>query len=626
MTMKTICRVLLVVAACSALGIAQSKPESVPVDRFSHDLTEFIGRQLEAHVADIKSLSPLPDRVMNALTTGEFSWGAFMRSLASYSVISGKRELAGRNIPQFIGQIGLIESRQGGKTFAQLYGAIALISFGSDLRTNPVWQSLTHDEQQAWRSLLDPTRFYDRNTRHVINLPENYFGVAARIVAMDYKLGILSDKAFVDDVIDRAAKQFVDGNLYSDDGLPAGRFDRYSNEYARYVYMAAELVGRQDVMKALEPTLKTQMRTWWDLISPDGYGYPWGRSLGAISYMDTMEIVAFLGEHPQFRPASMLQLASAYYLAWQWLSHDVLPDRHLLNVFGYGRGNYSYINKEREWQQTSAFLGKVAGAQFGFERAMKAEGSQSIETRLQLPHVARFEYFRKGDRQFGVWLVRQPSVRFALPITAGTKPGTSDYLPAPYNFLNFAAPVERMLPTVTPFLELTDGRTIVASDGADEIEPSADGRSLHAVWKRWAVIGTKAGELVDPGIVADVTWTLKGTMLAREEIFTSKKQIEVRRMWMIVPTTAPVESNPPGAFEFRSSQGKLKVAFNASSGVVQSNLRATGDSPDGRGSQGAIPLILEFEQRNFSFLPHQPVTWTLTMTAESDAKSNEASE
>ena len=146
MTLNKVWRALVFVAACSAVMAGQSsRSESVPVDKFNQELTDFVGQQLEAHIADIKTLNPPPKRVMNALTTGEFSWGAFMRSLASYSVISGKRELAGRDLPKFIGQIGLIESRQGGKTFAQLYGAIALISFGADLRTNPVWQSLTPD-------------------------------------------------------------------------------------------------------------------------------------------------------------------------------------------------------------------------------------------------------------------------------------------------------------------------------------------------------------------------------------------------------------------------------------------------------------------------------------------------
>src|SRR5262249_9008208 len=150
---------------------------------------------------------------------------------------------------------------------------------------------------------------------------------------------------------------------------------------------------------------------------------------------------------------------------------------------------------------------------------------------IQLPPVARFEYFRKGDRPAGVWIVRQPGIRFALPITSGTKPGVSDYLPAPYNFINFAPPVEQVFPTVTPFVELTRGRALVGSDGADEISPSSDGRELQAVWRRWAVLGSKPGQFTDPGITANVRWELKGTSLVRTETLSTAKPLEVRRMW-----------------------------------------------------------------------------------------------
>jgi len=73
------------------------------------------------------------------------------------------------------------------------------------------------------------------------------------------------------------------------------------------------------------------MKLWWDLLSPDGYGYSWGRSLGAISYMDTMEIAAFLGIHPEFRPAPLPQFASAYFAAWSWLRSDFNDQTHLLS-------------------------------------------------------------------------------------------------------------------------------------------------------------------------------------------------------------------------------------------------------------------------------------------------------
>ena len=135
----------------------------------------------------------------------------------------------------------------------------------------------------------------------------------------------------MDDLLNQAAKQFTGGALFADDALPTGRYDRYSNEYARARYDAAELAGREDLVKAVAPSLKEQMKLWWDLLSPDGYGYSWGRSLGAISYMDTMEIAAFLGIHPEFRPAPLPQFASAYFAAWSWLRSDFNDQTHLLS-------------------------------------------------------------------------------------------------------------------------------------------------------------------------------------------------------------------------------------------------------------------------------------------------------
>src|SRR5260370_17649172 len=163
-----------------------------------------------------------------------------------------------------------------------------------------------------------------------------------------------------------------------------------------------------------------------------------------------MEIVAFLAKHPQFRPAPMPQLAAAYYAAWQWLEKDYQPNRHLLNVFAFGRGNYSYISPAREWQQTTAFFGKVAGAQALLMQAMSDEHIASFPAHVTLPEVARFEYFRKGDRPAGVWLVRRGQLRFALPITTGPDPGISYYLPALSTLTVCALPCPHPISTLIP--------------------------------------------------------------------------------------------------------------------------------------------------------------------------------
>ncbi len=227
--------------------------------------------------------------------------------------------------------------------------------------------------------------------------------MAARIAAIDYQLGLNKDRTALDDLLNRSAKQFTDGALFADDALPTGRYDRYSNEYARAIYDAAEIADRQDIMKAVAPSLKEQMKLWWDLLSEDGYGYSWGRSLGAISYMDTLEIAAFLGQHSEFRPAPVAQLAAAYFAAWSWLRNDFNGQTHLLSVFAFGRGDYSYITKEREWQQTTTFFGKAIASHNKFMGALEREGLKKFPSRPTQADVARFQFFRnEAGRKFGV--------------------------------------------------------------------------------------------------------------------------------------------------------------------------------------------------------------------------------
>src|ERR1700675_924956 len=520
---------------CSLLAQTQVAPSQIDVSDFNQQVRSFLQSEVTAHVADIKTLDPPPERVVGALTTGEFSWGSFMRTLGAYSECFETRSIAGHDVPEMIGKMARIELSQGGKSWAQLYAAMALQSFGTDLNRNALWQSMTPEEREAYRELLNPGHFYDEKTHTLIHLPENYFGVAARIAAIDYQLGLNKGRTALDDLLNRAAKQFTDGALFADDALPTGRYDRYSNEYARAIYDAAELAGRQDIEKAVAPSLVEQMKLWWDLLSVDGYGYSWGRSLGAISYMDTLEIAAFLGQHPEFRPAPLSQLAAAYYAAWSWLQNDFNGQTHLLSVFAFGRGDYGYITKEREWQQTTTFFGKVINSHQKFMEALEREGVKNFPSRPTLPDVARFQYFRNGPgRKFGVWVVRQDHLHFALPFVTGPKAATSDYEPAPYGFLGIAAPVEKIYPYLVPFLELDDGKTIAAADGADEIKPAADGKSVAVVWRRWVVPGTKAGDFVDAGVVSEVTWSIHGETLTRVESLISSEPLNVRRLWLTI--------------------------------------------------------------------------------------------
>src|SRR5882762_898893 len=132
--------------SCGSFARTGAATSQIDVADLNRQVREFFQRELTAHVANIKTLNPPPDHVVGALTTGEFSWGSFMRALAAYSELFGTRTIAGQDLPQMLGKMAQIELSHGGKTWAQLYAAMALCSFGTDLDRNVLWQNLTPEE------------------------------------------------------------------------------------------------------------------------------------------------------------------------------------------------------------------------------------------------------------------------------------------------------------------------------------------------------------------------------------------------------------------------------------------------------------------------------------------------
>jgi len=202
-------------------------------------------------------------------------------------------------------------------------------------------------------------------------------------------------------------------------------------------------------------------------------------------------------------------------------------------------------------------------------------------------------------------------MHFALPFVTGPRGATSDYEPAPHGLPGFAVPVEKPYPCLVPFLELEDGTTIAAADGADEIHPSLDGKSVTAVWKRWVVVGAKAGETIDPGLVTEVTWSLTKNGLRRSEVITPSRSVTVRRLWMAVPT--PSDRIKTSILDnvrsdrLISKEGTIEVRVLHSDWPLQISAFATGDDPLGRGDRGSLPLHLLLETtKNLSFAPSAP--------------------
>src|ERR1700680_4390462 len=99
--------VLILILSIAAFATTAWAQDTISTTRFTAEVDAFLGKEMTAHIADIKSANPAQTRVVGALTTGEYSWGTFMRSAAVTSELMGADAIAGRDMPRFLGQVGL---------------------------------------------------------------------------------------------------------------------------------------------------------------------------------------------------------------------------------------------------------------------------------------------------------------------------------------------------------------------------------------------------------------------------------------------------------------------------------------------------------------------------------------
>ena len=178
-------------------------------------------------------------------------------------------------------------------------------------------------------------------------------------------------------------------------------------------------------------------------------------------------------------------------------------------------------------------------------------------------------------------------------------------------------PVEQTVPALVPYIELADGKVIVATDGADEIAPAGDARSLKAVWKRWAVVGGKSAQFLDAGLTTTVTWKIEGKTLTRTESIAASQPKTIRRFSVMFPSSGDRVSTTIAEGRridrFESSEGAVEVSVPNASTPLTAKISATANTALGKGSRSPVPMILQFEANDIEVKPATPLNWTVSI-------------
>jgi hypothetical protein len=169
---------------------------------------------------------------------------------------------------------------------------------------------------------------------------------------------------------------------------------------------------------------------------------------------------------------------------------------------------------------------------------------------------------------------------------------------------------------MVPFLELADGKTYATGEGADLIEPAADGKSLKITWRKWARIGAKSGETFPNGLASEVEFRLAANRLVRRETLTADQDVVIKNWRVAVPASADrVRSEPSaGAAVYYLSGREGTLAVRVVTGwKTAAETVATGDTRLGKGVLGAIPFHLVFQSAEMTLKRGKKLTWEMSL-------------
>src|SRR5260370_16328766 len=83
---------------------AQTNRSAIETASLEREIADFFDKEMLAHLDDIKSYDPAPDKVFAAGTTGEYTWGSFMNAVGAYAAMSGRRTLGTHRLAAQVSQ------------------------------------------------------------------------------------------------------------------------------------------------------------------------------------------------------------------------------------------------------------------------------------------------------------------------------------------------------------------------------------------------------------------------------------------------------------------------------------------------------------------------------------------
>ncbi|MET0307259.1 MAG: hypothetical protein ABW023_01010 [Sphingomonas sp.] len=328
-------------------------------------------------------------------------------------------------------------------------------------------QAVRPETLAALREKLDWRRFVDPRSLKLINLPNNYYGVAFSVARLRYLLG------WEDESASQALLQRMLGHYrtysgeygFADETDGEGRFDRYS------VLLIGEIAQRF-IETGMAPT--SQVKAWLrksatlmlHRASLTGEGWEYGRSIGAYgetAFLEVLTAAAKLGVlDPQERD---MAYALSSRIAARYVDFWLDPKTGSVNLWDNGRRTDAYRGKHRilgenlslarQYIYTNAIWNDL-----GYRGAIPVAGYAAWLGTLA---PAELTWFARGAHDRALLTIRDGGHVIGLPLINGgdSQHMNNPYFPVPYSAGMLSGSADATYPHLVPRFTLADGGVLM---------------------------------------------------------------------------------------------------------------------------------------------------------------------
>jgi hypothetical protein len=390
-------------------------------------------------------------------------------------------------------------------------------------------QAVSPETLAKLKTRLDWRKFVRTDDLTLIDLPNNYYGVAFSVARLRYQLGwedASASEALLERTLDHYRKYSGEYG-FADETDGEGRFDRYS------VLLIGEISHRLiEAGMPATPEVKGWLRKSVDLMLPRlnlrGEGFEYGRSIGTYGETAFLEVLTAAAKLDVLTPKEKaMAYAFSSRVTARYMDFWFDPKMGSVNLWEHGRRTDDYRGKHRilgenlslacQHIYTSAIWNEL-----GFkDKAPDAGYAAWLEA---LPK-RRVTWFARGEHDRLVLTLRDRGRVIGLPIINGGKSQheNTPYYPIPFSPGLLAGVADGEFPQLLPRPTLADGSRLTPLAYARNVKVTERGARTIVTYEQTELdrLGASA-PVADDRFSVKTTYVLEPGKISRTDVFTPK--------------------------------------------------------------------------------------------------------